>query len=258
VKKALFAAALLFSTLVFASDETIAKIFAQQGVEGTIVVSSLRDGKTVIHNESRAAQRYPVASTFKVFNTLIGLEEKVITGKDSVFKWDGQQHNVPDWNRDQTLESAFKVSCVWCYQQLARQVGAVKYIDYISQADYGKLADKFDVTSFWLDGSLQISALEQVAFLKNIYQRSLPYQPASYDTLQSIMLVESTPKYKLFAKTGWAASASPQIGWYVGYVETTNDVWVFATNITIRQETDLPLRQRLTRDALQAKGIIQP
>lgn len=258
MKKAFFAAALLFSQLVSANDAAIAEIFAQQGAEGTIVASSIRDGKTVIHNESRAAKLYPVASTFKVFNTLIGLEEKVITDKDSVFKWDGQQHSFPDWNQDQTLESAFKVSCVWCYQQLARQVGAGKYRDYISQADYGRLADQFDATRFWLDGSLQISALEQVAFLKKIYQRSFPYQPSSYDTLQSIMLVETTPKYKLFAKTGWAASASPQVGWYVGYVETSDDVWVFATNITIRKGSDLQLRQRLTRDALQAKGIIQP
>lgn len=258
MKKAILAAALLFSPLVSANDAAIAEIFTRQGVEGTIVVSSIRDGKTVIHNESRANQRYPVASTFKVFNTLIGLEEKVVTGKDSIFKWDGQQHSFPDWNRDQTLESAFKVSCVWCYQQLARQVSAGKYRDYIIQADYGKLAHQFDATSFWLDGSLQISALEQVAFLKKIYRRSLPYQQSSYDTLQSIMLVEATPKYKLFAKTGWATRASPQVGWYVGYVETSDDAWVFATNITIRQESDLQLRQRLTRDALQAKGIIQP
>ena len=257
MKKVFLAAALLFSPLVFGGDEVIDGIFTRQGVDGTMLVSSMRGGKTFIHNETRASERFPAASTFKVFNTLIGLEEKVITGKESLFKWDGQQHSFPDWNQDQTLESAFKVSCVWCFQQLASQVGAVKYRNYISQAGYGKLASQFDATTFWLDGSLKISAFEQVEFLKKIYRRSLPYQPASYDILDSIMLVETAPKYKFFAKTGWAARASPQVGWYVGYVETSDDVWVFATNITIRQESDLQLRQQLTRDVLKAKGIIQ-
>jgi beta-lactamase class D len=71
------------------------------------------------------------------------------------------------------------------------------------------------------------------------------------------MLAEKTPNWSLWAKTGWAARNTPQIGWYVGYVETADDVWFFATNIDIRTANDLPLRQSLTREALQAKGIIE-
>jgi beta-lactamase class D len=61
----------------------------------------------------------------------------------------------------------------------------------------------------------------------------------------------------MWAKTGWATRVNPQVGWYVGYIETTTDVWFFATNIEVRDEQDLPLRQQLTRDALQAKGVIK-
>jgi beta-lactamase class D len=43
----------------------------------------------------------------------------------------------------------------------------------------------------------------------------------------------------------------------VGYVETAKEVWVFAANMDIRDEKSLPLRQKLTREALQAKGIIE-
>ena len=66
-----------------------------------------------------------------------------------------------------------------------------------------------------------------------------------------------TPNYALHAKTGWAASVNPQVGWYVGYVETAKAVWFFATNIGVSDEGDLPLRQKLTREALQTKGIIE-
>ena len=163
----------------------------------------------------------------------------------------------PDWNRDQTLESAFKVSCVWCFQELARRVGAEKYRDYIRKSAYGALREPFQETTFWLDGSLEISAMEQVEFLKKVYLRSLPFSPSSYDTLREIMVVEQTPTFTIRAKTGWGTRATPQVGWYVGYVETANDVWFFAANLEVRDKADLALRKTLTREALQAKGIIE-
>jgi beta-lactamase class D len=70
------------------------------------------------------------------------------------------------------------------------------------------------------------------------------------------MLVENTPTYTLRAKTGWAARPTQKIGWYVGYVETDEDVWFFATNLDIGNNANLPLRQELTRQALQGAGIL--
>jgi beta-lactamase class D len=247
----------LFAVPAGAEDPALAKLFAQQGIDGTIVISSFHSEQTFIHNDPRAHHRFTPASTFKIPNTLIALEERVIAGKDDVLQWDGHTYEFPDWNRDQTLESAFKVSCVWCFQELARRVGAEQYRKYLRQFTYGEVRESFEVTTFWLDGSLEISALEQVDFLKKVYQRALPFSPSSYDTLRQIMLVEHTPAFTLCAKTGWAARGKPQVGWYVGYVETSKDVWFFATNLEVRDEKDLPLRQKLTREALHTKGIIE-
>lgn len=249
--------AFLLSVPAVAEDQVLAKLFAQQGIDGTIVISSLHSGKTFTHNNPRASQRFSTASTFKILNTLISLEEKAISGKDDALKWDGHIYNFPDWNRDQTLESAFKVSCVWCFQELARRVGAEKYRNYLRKSVYGELREPFEETTFWLDGSLQISAIEQVSFLKKVYLRTLPFSAPSYEALRQIMLVEQTPAFTMRAKTGWAGRVKPQVGWYVGYVETPKDVWFFATNIEIRDEKDLPLRPKLTREALQAKEVIE-
>jgi beta-lactamase class D len=243
--------AVLFSLQAVAEDKAIAKFFTQHGVNGTMVIASLQSGKQYIHNNIRAKQRFSPASTFKIFNTLIALEKKAIE-KETVLKWDGHIYDIPDWNHDQTLASAFKVSCVWCFQKLARQVGAEKYRDYLHKANYGTLREPFETTTFWLDGSLEVSAIEQINFLKKVYQRTLPFSSLSYDTLKQIMLVEQTPSFTIRAKTGWAG----QIAWYVGYVETSTDVWFFATNLDIRNKNDLPLRQRLTQVVLQAKGIV--
>jgi beta-lactamase class D len=249
--------ALLWSLSAVAEDQVLAGLFSQQKLDGTIVISSLHNGNNFIHNDLRAHQRFPIASTFKIMNTLIAVEENAISGKDEVLKWDGHIYDFPDWNHDQTLESAFKVSCVWCFQEFARRVGAEKYRSYLHKIAYGELREPFDETTFWLDGSLQISAIEQINFLKKVYLRTLPFSAHSYETLRQVMLVEQTPSYTMWAKTGWATSVKPQIGWYVGYIETPQDVWFFATNIEVRDKQDLPLRQQLTRDALKAKGVIK-
>lgn len=248
---------LLLACKAVAEDADLAAIFSQHKVNGALVLSSLNTGQTFIHNDVRAAQRLPVASTFKIMNTLISLEEKAITGKSDVLKWDGKHHEFPDWNRNQTLESAFKVSCVWCYQALASRVGSEKYRQYLHQCDYGVLKEPFETTTFWLDGSLEISTLEQVDFLKKVIHRTLPFSASSYETLRDIMVVEQKPSFTIRAKTGWAAHVQPQVGWYVGYVETAADTWVFAMSMELLGSKDLPLRQKITRAALKAKGVIE-
>lgn len=255
--RSLFALLTLLSCLPAAAEDVdLARLFAEQGVTGTMVIVSLNGGETFIHNQARADTRFPTASTFKVLNTLMAVEEGAIAGKDAVLAWDGQVHDFPDWNRDQTLASAFKVSCVWCYQALARRVGADSYRSYLRDTGYGELTEPFDVTTFWLDGALTISAVEQAGFLTRVQQRTLPFRAHAFDTLRDIMLAERTPGYALWAKTGWAARAEPQVGWYIGYVETPQDAWVFAMNIDLRGPQDLPLRQALTLAALRAKGVI--
>ena len=247
---------LIFALPAIAEDSTIAALLARQQLQGSMVISSLNSGQIFVHDDSRADQRFTVASTFKILNTLIALQEGVVADKNSRFIWDGQTRSIASWNQDQTLENAFQRSCVWCYQQLAEKIGAQKYREYLHNIGFGQLKEPFDSTIFWLDGSLQISAREQVTFLKQLYMRTLPFSPAAYDTLQAIMQGEKTVEYTLYAKTGLAGGMTPKIGWYVGYVETANDVWFFATNLDIHDDTELPLRLSVTREALQAKGAL--
>ena len=238
-------------------DAEIASLFSDAGVEGTVVIAKLDGSQRYVHDEPRAGQRFPAASTFKIFNTLIALEEGALSGLDEVIRWDGHVHDLPNWNRDHTIKSAYAVSCVWCYQELARRIGGERYRAHLARAGYGRLQEPFDANAFSLDGSLTVSAEEQVAFLRQVLQQSLPYQAWSYAGLREVMLMEQGEDYSLRAKTGWAARPTPQIGWYVGYIEKPRATWIFAMNIDMRGREDLPLRQALTRASLKAKGIIQ-
>ena len=101
----------------------LAAVFERHNVTGTIVVESLLGDRTFVHNPERASIEYSPASTFKIPNSLIALGLGVVDSRESLFEWDGEDKGRSQWNQDQTLESAFKVSCVWCYQEIARDVG---------------------------------------------------------------------------------------------------------------------------------------
>jgi len=240
----------------FAEDAELKSLFDNQGIVGTMIISSQNSDQTFVHNTPRSRRGFAAASTFKILNTLIALEEKVISSSNDKIEWDGHIYGLPAWNRHQTLDSAFRVSCVWCYQKFAQSIGVEKYKNYLSKSSYGALQKPFELTEFWLDGSLLISAVEQIEFLKKVHLRLLPFTDHSFDTLKEVMLIEQTAEHSLWAKGGWATSVDPQVGWYVGIIETNDEAWYFASNIEVRNSSDLVLRQQLVREALRVKNIL--
>ena len=238
-------------------DAGIAQTIARHDLNGTIVIASMSSNQRFIHNGLRAAREFSPASTFKILNTLIALEEGVANNKDELFIWDGRQYSIEAWNRNHSLRSAFRVSCVWCYQSLARKIGVEQYKNYLTLSEYGNLDSSLKVTEFWLDGSLSISAVEQVDFMKRVVSREPPFTDPAYETLRSIMHMETTDTYSLYFKTGWTGSqSSPPIGWIVGYVEARNDRWVFALNIDAENVSKMSLLPGVIKDILRRKGIV--
>jgi beta-lactamase class D len=233
-------------------DPSIDQVFSKYELTGTIVVSSIESNQSFTHNKPRAAIPYSPASTFKIFNSLIALEENLANNNDELFVWDGTSRSIESWNQDHTLKSAFMASCVWCYQSLAEKIGPVKYRKHLTAAGFGSLSEVFNVTEFWLDGSLEISAAGQVNFLEHLIRRSLSYSATSYEQLHDVMLTEEMEGYQLRAKTGWTGS----IGWFVGYVETSGDTWVFALNADVEDLNLMALLPDITKEILLAKGII--
>ena len=237
-------------------DLEIANLFKEKNLVGTIVISS-RDGrKTYTHNDERARTRFVPASTFKIPNTLIALEEAAVANEKTIIKWDKKDKGLPAWNKDQSISTAFPSSCVWFYQELAKRIGRDKYVSYLGKLKYGNEQVGPELTTFWLEGDLKISATEQIAFLKRLWAESFPCRHSSYELLRKLMVVEQTPAYTIRAKTGWAQRAVPQVGWYVGYIEAGETVWFFATNIEMVKPEDSRLRQEITIEALKLKGII--
>ncbi|WP_368031132.1 class D beta-lactamase [Arcobacter sp. s6] len=243
------------NSFLFASDIQIETIFKNKNIEGTLILESLNTKKTYIYNEKKAETLLSPASTFKIPHTLIALNEGVISA-DSIILWDKTDKGMTPWNKDQTLESAFKVSCVWCYKEFTSKIAASKYKEYLEKLNYGNKTIGIDVSDFWLDGSLKITALGQIDFLKKLYKNDLPFKMEYINTLKNIMIEEKNENYTLSAKSGWSTRFEFESGWYIGYIETKDDVWFFATNIVTHGQKDLPLRKGITLEALKIKGII--
>ena len=242
---------LIFSINLFAWDKEVEEVFKKYKVEGTIVIESLNKKKIHIYNDKRASELFSPASTFKIPHSLIALNEGIVK-KDSVIVWDKKIREYESWNKDQILLTAFKSSCVWCYQEFASKIGVEKYKKYLKELNYGNKKIGDDVTRFWLDESLEITTFEQIKFLKRFYTNNLPFKIEDINLLKEIMIDEKNENYTIRAKTGWEG----RYGWYVGYVETKDDVWFFSTNIDTKSKDDLPKRKAITLEALKIKGII--
>jgi len=246
-------ASVMFSAVATANP--VSDIFQSEGITGTFVAASVSGDVVHTHDDSRSTKQFSPASTFKIPNTLIALDLGIVESAASIFLWDGTDRGVEGWNKDQTFASAFKVSCVWCYQEIAREVGADHYKRALAELDYGNRTIGDLVDWFWLNGSLQISAVEQIAFLRKLFNDELPFRREHIDILREMMVTQRTEQHTIYAKTGWAAT-EPQVAWYVGVVESGDDTWLFAMNMQVDEPEKAALREELAIRSLQVLGII--
>lgn len=201
----------------------------------TVYIRDHKTGTNHIYNQKRAEKRFVAYSTFKIPNSLIALESGAVDGLTEVFKFDGERHRSafrkdPKYNRDQTLETAFKVSVVWTYQEIAKRVGRGRYDEYLKRFQYGNRDASGDIERFWL-ARLRISAAEQVSFLSRFYSNELKLKKTTVDSVKRIMLLESTDSYRLYGKSGTGRpDGSKWSGWLVGYVEANDNVYFYALN----------------------------
>ena len=231
-------------------------IFEQKNTTGTIILYDTSSGKSKIYNLERCDSAYIPASTFKILNSLISLETKVIKSINDTIKWNGTDYGWDKWNTDQTMKTAMPLSCIWFYQELARRIGIKDMQKWIDSVGYGNTKMGGLIDNFWLEGDIRISAREQVHFIERLIKNDLPFSIKNQETVKKIMITDSTKNYVLHSKTGWAMRIKKQIGWFVGYVETKNNTWIFALNIDIKKKEDSKRRKQITYEILKREGII--
>lgn len=196
-------------------------------IDGAFMLRDLSHGHTFIFNHELANQMMPPQSTFKIPHSLIGLQIGAVENVYSLKHWDGVYRGIDSWNQNHTLTSAFKHSAVWYYQALARDIGEQHMQEWLTRISYGNQDISGGIDSFWLSSSLLISPLDQVNFLEALYKHELPFDKDVMESVKEIMLQIQEEHFTLYGKTGQGSG----LGWFIGYLETKDNQYVFATNV---------------------------
>ncbi len=242
-------------------DKGLKKYFDENKVEACFALMNNATGKFTVHNLGRYRDsNYLPASTFKIVNSLIGLQTGIISSDSMVIKWDGTTRWNSNWNKDLTMYEAFRVSSFPYYQEVARRIGKDTMQYWLDSLSYGtkKITTKID--SFWVDNSLKISPDEQLGLVKRLYFNQLPFFKYNQEIVKKAMLFESNSNYNLSYKTGWGTNEKGNyIGWVAGWIEENKHPYFFVLNIeTPDKNFDMvKVRMKMLKDILKYLGFME-
>ena len=243
------------------NNSKIEKVFKINNINGTFLIYDIEKNNIIGYNQDRSRIEYPPASTFKIFNSLIAISNGVIKDVDEKFyKYDGSKMFLKTWETDMDLKTGIKVSHVPAYQQLATLIGYKNMKANISKLDFGNknIGAREDLMTFWLQGPLKISAIEQVEVLGKLATNKLSYSKADQEKIMEIIKLESGKNWVLYGKTGWGTkNVEVPIGWFVGVIKENGKFYSFALNMDVKSAKDLPLREEITKKSLKAIGLLK-
>jgi len=234
---------------------------------GCFLLQDLQTGATTtIHPELCARPKVP-ASTFKIPHALIALETGVVTDPLAEVPWDGTPYTNKDWEAPQSLSSALQVSAVWFFQRTASAIGEARMRTHLTALRYGDMDVRGNLTTFWLDdGSLEITALQQLDFLNRMSRHDLPISRTHIDTVWNLLAADPvrlqqrlphgetwpTTSARIFAKTGTADGVS----WWVGRVDGPRGNFIFVSRVDGHPATHTSLAMSAGLHALRDAGVI--
>jgi beta-lactamase class D len=232
-------------------------IFRENGVTGTFVLYDAAGDHLTLVNPTRAETRLVPASTFKIANTIIALETGFVKDENEIIPYGGKPQPFKQWEKDMSMREAIALSAIPIYQEIARRVGLERYRDWLARLDYGNRQLGTIVDTFWLDGPLEISAVEQARFVARLAQQKLDASARAQATTRDIIRLETKDGRGLYGKTGWRFSSTPNLGWCTGCVERDGKIAAFSLNIDMPgAATDAPKRVAIGKAMLAKLGVL--
>ncbi|HZR22659.1 MAG TPA: penicillin-binding transpeptidase domain-containing protein [Vicinamibacterales bacterium] len=217
--------------------------------------------------------RLPPASTFKIPHAIAALDAGVIKDQNEVIPYDGSPRDYEAWRRDHTLASAMRYSVVWYFQELATRLGMSREEFYLRRLRYGNADPSSGLTTFWLGGSLRISPIEQMTFLRRLYYEELPVPERVMRIVKEILIqphgtiVNATGEHpfdapwpadtQVSAKTGSTSFGDHRaVRWIVGHVKRGDHAWLFVSCVTGADTIDGNAAIELAAKSLRANHVL--
>lgn len=211
------------------------------------LLQALDGSKPFVSDVAECAVKTAPASTFKVPHALIALETGVVTDPLALVQWDGTKQQTPLWERPHSLDSAMKASVLWFYQRAAALIGRERMQAALKRLGYGSDTYEGDQTSFWLNGDLAVSPVEQLEFVSRLVRYDLPVRRTHVDMVKAAFtmptgaitnasgshpfeLTSRAPQV-VRAKTGNTTVSGERVSWVVGHVESLTREYVFVARV---------------------------
>ncbi len=235
--------------------------YNSEDYEFSVVIYDQKKNNYFIFNDSLSRIPYSPASTFKIANAIVGLENKVITDENFILPWDSIIRSNPLWNQTQNLNSAFKNSTVWYFQEIAKRIGPERMTVGLQKIKYcdSTFKIKNDIDKFWLNGNLKKNLIGQIQFINLLSAKKLNIGMKTYKTLETIMASDTISNSFIYSKTGWAVDGTEDIGWFIGFLIKNNNTYIFGSLVKTKnfEKTDISkLRKEITYYTLRNLGIL--
>lgn len=232
-----------------------------------VIIDALSGPAPWISDAAECARATAPASTFKIPHALIALQAGVITATTSL-PWDGTAYDAAPWRRAHTVDSALRWSALPFFQQTARRIGRERMRDGLAALGYA--ADDFtgDIASFWLNGDLVVTPIEQAAFLQRFSTSRLPIDRGHLDTVRAALVmpdgvvtnasgehpfVLAWPRpVTVRLKTGNTTVDGERVSWAVGSVASGEREYVVVARVRVRGPLDGTAGLAAARRALDA------
>lgn len=230
-------------------------------------------GSEILHETGDCKTRHGAQSTFKLPLALMGFDSGILKDAHApVWPYDKSYETNREEEKRETDPTRWeKDSIVWYSQKLTRTIGMEKFRRYIEAFNYGNKDLSGDagknngLTHSWLSSSLQISPVEQIAFVRGLLGRSFDLSPHAYDMTLAIVPQFSASGWTVHGKTGTGfeknkdgtQNRNRQQGWFVGWAEKEGRTVLFAKFIADDKKETTYAGPR-TRDAflLELPGIM--
>lgn len=226
------------------------------GYEGSFVLYDMNNDAWNIYDMDHATLRTAPNSTYKIYDALFGLEEGIIKPEDSVIAWNGVNYPFEAWNADQNLYSAMQSSVNWYFEEIDKQIGFSAIQGYIRKIGYGNEIVNANLPSYWMQGELKISPVEQVELLTALHNNNFDFAPKNVYAVKNSICLFSSESKNFYGKTGTGRVDGQDVnGWFVGYIENAGNTYFFATNIQAAENATGSKASEITLAILSDIGI---
>ena len=226
------------------------------GYEGSFVLYDLNGDTWKVYDMEQATLRTAPNSTYKIYDALFGLEEGVIAPDDSFMAWDGTAHPFEAWNGNQDLLSAMQSSVNWYFEEIDMKIGSSAIQDYIRKIGYGNEIVNANLSTYWMQGALKISPVEQVELLTSLHNNRFDFAPENINAVKNSICLFSSEDKNFYGKTGTGRVDGQDVnGWFVGLLETTGNTYFFAPNIQAAENATGGKASEISLSILSHMGI---